>query len=161
MIINYKNRNKFVVLILLFCHFLCFSQNEILTDSISKKRYPYKLPIWGQKAYDKGFGDQLQLPLGVNLNYVYAFIDMEITEFALNIGDYDLSSIINIETLNFTEVSATTSGVNLRADFWLFPFMNIYGLYSFSNVQRSNVIGGSCSCNRMFSSCGISSPASV
>jgi len=130
MIINYKYRNKFVVLILICCHFLCFSQNEILTDSISKKGYPYKLPIWGQKAYDKGFGDQLQLPLGVNFNYVYAFIDMEISEFTLNIGDYDLSNIINIETLNFTEVSATTSGVNLRADFWLFPFMNIYGLYS-------------------------------
>ena len=58
MIVKYKNRNKFVVLILLFCHFLCASQNEILTDTISKKSYPYTLPIWGQKAYDKGFGDQ-------------------------------------------------------------------------------------------------------
>lgn len=128
--INYKNRTSLVVLALLFCHFLCFSQNDFLTDSKSKTVYPYKLPIWGQKAYDKGFGDQLQLPYGFNVNYVYSFIDMEISEFTLNIGDLDLSDILNKETLNFTEVSATSSGVNLRADLWLFPFMNVYGLYS-------------------------------
>lgn len=128
--LNKVNSKVFLVLAFVFSQFLCFSQSEMISDSIPDKGYPYRLPIWGDKAYEKGYGDQLQLPLGVNLNYVYAFIDMEISEFALNIGDYDLSEVINIETLNFTEVSATTSGVNMRADFWLFPFMNIYGLYS-------------------------------
>lgn len=119
-----------ILVFLSFIHFLSFGQSEVIKDSIPDKGYPYKLPIWGQKAYEKGYGDQLQLPLGVNINYVYAYIDMKISEFTLNIGDYDLSDILNIETLNFTEVSATSSGLNYRADAWVFPFMNVYGLFS-------------------------------
>lgn len=105
-----------------------FVSTEI--DTTTKEIYKYKLPIWGQKAVDKGYGDQLQLPLGFNLNYVNAFIDMEITEFELKLGDTDLTGIINPETLNFKEVSATTNGVNFRADAWILPFMNVYGLFS-------------------------------
>lgn len=96
----------------------------------SKEVYPYRLPIWGQKAVDKGYGDQLQLPLGFNLNYINAFIDMEITAFELKLGDTDLTGIINPETLNFKEVSATTNGVNFRADAWILPFLNVYALFS-------------------------------
>lgn len=119
-----------ILVFMLLVYFISFGQSDMLRDSIPDKVYPYKLPIWGQKAYDKGYGDQLQLPLGFNMNYVYAYIDMKISEFTLNIGDYDLSDIINIETLNFTEVSATSSGLNYRADAWIFPFMNVYGLFS-------------------------------
>lgn len=97
--------------------------------------YPYVLPIWGQKAQDRGMADQLQLPFGVNLNYINAFIDMEITEFKLLFGNADVSGIINTNTLNFQEVSATTNGINLRADAWVLPFMNVY-------VMASSVTGG-------------------
>ncbi len=130
------NKAKYLCFLFFLIGFYSYSQFDTKNnDSIPKGTYPYKLPIWGQKAFEKGYGDQLQLPLGVNLNYVNTFIDMKITEFALNVGNTDVSNIINIETLNFTEVSAVSNGINLRADFWLFPFMNIYGLYS-------NVSGG-------------------
>ncbi len=93
-------------------------------------QYPYVLPIWAQKAYDRGYGDQLQLPFGANLNYVNAFIGMNIVDFELLVGDQDLSGIINTETLNFQEVSATTNGANFRLDAWILPFINVYGMYS-------------------------------
>ncbi|PIB35879.1 hypothetical protein BFP72_10975 [Reichenbachiella sp. 5M10] len=92
--------------------------------------YPYVLPIWGQKAQDRGFGDQLQLPFGFNVNYVNAFIDMEITEFGLAIAGHDLSGVVNKETLNFTNVNATTNGLNYRADAWVLPFLDVYALFS-------------------------------
>ncbi len=92
--------------------------------------YPYVLPIWGQKVQDKGMADQLQLPFGVNANYVNAFMELDITEFQLLVGGKDLSGIINTETLNFTSVSATTNGSNFRADAWILPFMNVYGMLS-------------------------------
>ncbi|MDW5287558.1 hypothetical protein [Formosa sp. PL04] len=92
--------------------------------------YPYVLPIWGQKVADKGYADQLQLPFGVNVNYINVFMDMEITEFGLEVGGKDFSDILNVETLNFTQVSATTNGLNLRADAWVLPFLNVYGLMS-------------------------------
>tara|TARA_B110001454_G_C12673583_1_gene414842 strand:+ start:169 stop:1257 length:1089 start_codon:yes stop_codon:yes gene_type:complete len=121
---------ELVIIILLMFNISSWSQNLTINDSIVEKKYPYRLPIWGQKAYDKGYGDQMQLPLGFNVNYVNAFIDMEITEFTLNVDGFDLGDIINSETLNFTDVSATTNGVNFRGDLWLFPFMNVYGLFS-------------------------------
>ncbi|QDO94553.1 hypothetical protein FNB79_11445 [Formosa sediminum] len=108
----------------LFCISSTYSQEK---DSIA---YPYVLPIWGQEVADRGMADQLQLPFGVNLNYVNVFMDLEITEFGLEVNGKDFSDVLNVETLNFTQVSATTNGVNLRADAWILPFLNVYTLFS-------------------------------
>ncbi|WP_053990148.1 hypothetical protein [Mangrovimonas sp. TPBH4] len=123
------------IVILLSGSFKCKSQ-EIYTDpttkdSIIANTYPYVLPAWGQKVQERGFADQMQLPFGLNINYVNAFVDLEITEFELLLGNNtDLTGIINTETLNFQEVSGTTNGVNFRADAWVLPFLNIYALFS-------------------------------
>lgn len=92
--------------------------------------YPYVLPVWGQKVQDRGMADQLQLPFGLNVNYVNAYVDLEITQFELNVAGRDFTDVLNIETLNFQEVSATTNGLNFRADAWVLPFMNVYALFS-------------------------------
>ncbi len=99
-------------------------------DSTSvEKVYPYVLPIWGQKVTDRNI--DLQLPFGFNVNYVYNQMSLELTEFSMNFYDGEnLDDIINPETLNFTETVATTNGVNVRADAWILPFWNVYGLYS-------------------------------
>ena len=94
-----------------------------------KKDWPYVLPIWGQEVADRNI--DLQLPFGFNVNYVYNQMSLELTEFSMNFFDGEnLDDIINPETLNFTETVATTNGVNVRADAWVFPFWNFYGLYS-------------------------------
>lgn len=118
--------------------FLGFAQGQNPDSTTTEKKiYPYKLPIWGQQVVDRGYGDQMQLPLGISYHYVNAFIDMEITQFSMFInGDPTspaskvLAELINPETLNFTAVNATTNGGNLRVDGWLFPFLNVYGLFS-------------------------------
>ena len=93
------------------------------------KDYPYVLPIWGQKVTDMNI--KLQLPFGVNVNYVYNEMSLELTEFSMNFYDGEnLDDIINPENLNFTETVATANGVNVRADAWILPFLNVYGLYS-------------------------------
>ena len=93
--------------------------------------YPYVLPIWGQKVTDKGLGDKLQLPFGLNVNYVYNQMSLELTEFSMNFYDgQNLDDIVNPETLNFTETVATSNGVNIRADAWVLPFWNVYGIYA-------------------------------
>ena len=98
------------------------------TSSVHKD-YPYILPIWGQEITDKNI--DLQLPFGLNVNYVYNQLDLELTHFSMNFYDGEnLDDIINPETLNFSETIATTSGVNIRADAWVLPFLNFYGLYS-------------------------------
>ncbi|WP_205625691.1 hypothetical protein [Mangrovimonas xylaniphaga] len=104
--------------------------NQTTQDSIIANTYPYVLPVWGQKVQERGMADQMQLPFGLNVNYVNAFVDLKITEFQLLVGDTDLSGIINSETLNFQEVNGTTNGANFRADAWILPFLNIYTLFS-------------------------------
>ncbi|GGZ67628.1 hypothetical protein [Algibacter mikhailovii] len=93
------------------------------------KEWPYVLPIWGQKVADRNI--DLQLPFGFNINYVFNQMSLELTEFSMNFFDGEnLDDLINPETLNFTETVATTNGVNLRADAWILPFLNFYGIYS-------------------------------
>jgi len=99
------------------------------TTSVKKKDYPYVLPIWGQKVADRNI--ELQLPFGFNVNYVYNQMTLELTEFSMNFYDGEnLDDIINPESLNFTETVATANGLNMRADAWILPFLNFYGLYS-------------------------------
>jgi len=103
-----------------------FPKNDSTTV---KKDWPYVLPIWGQKVADRNI--ELQLPLGFNVNYVYNQMSLELTEFSMNFFDGEnLDDIINPETLNFTETVATSNGVNLRADAWVLPFVNVYGIYA-------------------------------
>ncbi|MEP3388304.1 MAG: hypothetical protein ABJO02_08970 [Reichenbachiella sp.] len=112
--------------------FFVFLSSTVAGQSSGKDstNYPYVLPIWADKVIERGMGDEMQLPFGLNVNYVNAFIDLEITEFELSFGGRDLTGIINSETLNFTSVTATTNGANFRADAWILPFMNVYGLFS-------------------------------
>ncbi|WP_068475825.1 hypothetical protein [Saccharicrinis aurantiacus] len=100
------------------------------SDSTSvKKEYPYVLPIWGQEVVDRNI--DLQLPFGFNVNYVFNQMSLELTEFSMNFYDGEnLDDIINPESLNFTETVATSNGVNVRADAWILPLLNVYGLYS-------------------------------
>lgn len=98
-------------------------------DTTIKTDYPYLLPIWGQKVTDRNI--EMQLPFGVNVNYVYNQMTLELTHFSMNFYDGEnLDDIVNPETLNFTETVGTTNGVNVRADAWILPVLNIYGLYS-------------------------------
>lgn len=119
-----------ILLILCCLSFQTQTQAQTLEQTQDSVVYPYVLPVWGQKAAERGFADQLQLPFGVNVNYVNVFMDLEITEFGLEIGGKDFSDVLNVETLNFTQVSATTNGLNFRADAWVLPFMNVYGMFS-------------------------------
>jgi len=124
-----------VLLVLLLLNFTeANAQNDIQpppndTTSITKEVWPHVLPIWGQKVTDRNI--QLQLPFGFNVNYVYNQMSLELTEFSMNFYDGEnWDDIINPETLNFTETIATSNGVNVRADAWVFPFWNVYGIYA-------------------------------
>ena len=123
-----------VLLVLLLLNFseahaqsgMQFPKNDSTTVN---KDWPHVLPIWGQKVADRNI--ELQLPLGLNVNYVFNQMSLELTEFSMNFFDGEnLDDIINPETLNFTETVATTNGVNVRADAWILPFVNVYGIYA-------------------------------
>ena len=108
-------------------------KNQAYLDSIKNAEYPYVLPIWGKKATQKGF--KLQLPAGFSLNYLGQQSDIVINNLQVGFNNgpkYNLDEIIR-----FNSAQATTDGLNLRPDIWLFPFLNVYGIFARSNTSTA------------------------
>ena len=109
-------------------------KNQALKDSLEKQEYPYILPIWGKKATAKGF--QLPYSAGLGVTYLWQRSDLTIENLMVGFNNgpmYDLDEVIR-----FNDAISESNGVNLRPDFWLFPFLNIYGV--FAGLRTSTTI---------------------
>lgn len=88
--------------------------------------YPYLLPIWGQKVKDKGF--DLPYSAGIGVNYLWQNSDILISNVAIGFNGGEL---INVdELIRFNSTSAEASGINIRPDVWILPFLNVYGIFA-------------------------------
>ncbi|NLR90681.1 MULTISPECIES: hypothetical protein [Flammeovirga] len=108
---------------------LLFAQG-IDSTAVEKKKYPYIFPIWGQQVQDRGI--DFPFSAGVSLNYVFNEMYLDITQFSMSIGGIPMDDILNEETLGFKKTRAFTNGGNIRADLFALPFLNVYGLFSYS-----------------------------
>jgi hypothetical protein len=113
-----------------------YSQYQI-GDTI-KPAYPYKFPLLGAKAYEKGF--DIPYPIGIMLNYFYGAQDILITDIAIGFSDgllpnIPLTDITRI--IEFEEIKANVHSINVRPDLWVFPFLNVYGILgkSYANTE--------------------------
>src|SRR3954471_2085577 len=75
------------------------------------------LPIWGKGAREKGF--DLPLPLGLGVSYTYIHQNMVVSD--VRIRDRPLN-------LDLRDAATTTHTGVIRADAWVLPFLNVYGL---------------------------------
>jgi hypothetical protein len=99
-------------------------KNTALADSLKQSEYPYALPIWGEKATKLGFN--LPLSAGLGLNYIWQKSDLVIDNLQVGFNNgpmYNLDEIVR-----FNKATSEVTGVNIRPDIWLFPFLNIYGV---------------------------------
>ncbi|MFC2125742.1 hypothetical protein ACFLU5_13120 [Bacteroidota bacterium] len=102
-------------------------------DSVITKKYNYLLPIWGEKAIEAGF--DIPYSAGIGVNYFWQESEMVINN--LNVG-FNNSKRYNLdEIVRFNDVIASTSIVNVRPDIWLFPFLNVYGIFAVSQISTS------------------------
>lgn len=136
--------NKLLAFLFLLVSVVGFSQvytnklvgkkNTALLDSLKVAEYPYTLPIWGEKATQKGY--QLPYSAGVSVNYFWQ--ESEITIDNLEVG-FNNGPLYNLDQIiRFNKSSVEASAVNIRPDIWLFPFLNIYGILG--KVQTSTTI---------------------
>src|SRR6059058_1701974 len=98
-------------------------KNQDLADSLKKMEYPYMLPIWGKKVVGKGFN--IPKSAGISAQYLYQQSDILITDLAVGFNNGPLHPLDQI--IRFNSAVATSNGVNVRPDIWLFPFLNVYG----------------------------------
>lgn len=100
---------------------LMLSQAE--RDSILKT-YDRIFPIWGKRVIQRGF--DLPKTWGLNVIYLYANQGLTIDNMQLGFGDNPLQKI---DFIGFDDNKSIVNTVNGRFDFWLFPFINLYGLF--------------------------------
>ena len=110
---------------------------ESLADTpvIRAERWSDFLPIWGQEAKEQGY--ILPLPFGLSLGYMHLDQPLEVTELGLEIGEtkIDLSDAISAR-----DVEADDTNITLRADVWLFPFLNVYGILGKTDGRAKGVV---------------------
>jgi len=118
-------------------HAQVFSNKEVgaggrvIADSLMHSHYPYILPIWGEKATQRGFS----LPYSAGFSVQYYGQRSDIVIDNLNVGfnggpQHNLDGIIR-----FDKAKASSDGVSLRPDVWLLPFLNVYGIFGLSSAS--------------------------
>jgi hypothetical protein len=101
-------------------------KNEVLKDSLKTTEYPYALPILGAKVAARGY--DLPYSAGVGLNFLWQESAIIIDNLFVGFNNgpmYDLDEIIR-----FNDATSTAYGFNLRPDIWLFPFLDVYCLFT-------------------------------
>src|SRR6516225_9401298 len=104
-----------------------------IIDSLKKSEYPYLLPIWGERVVRKGF--KMPKSAGLSVQYLYQQSDILINNLQVGFNNgpkYNLDQIIR-----FNSAVATSNGVNFRPDIWVFPFLNVYGLFAKSKTSTA------------------------
>ena len=104
-------------------------QNTDERDSLMVSEYPHLLPIWGEKVTQLGF----DLPYSAGFSAQYFFQESDILINNLQVG-FNNGQLFQLdEIVRFNRATAKTNSMSLRPDIWLFPFLNVYGIFARSN----------------------------
>jgi hypothetical protein len=110
------------------------SKHQAYTDSLKQVKYDNILPIWGQKAYKKGF--DIPYPTGAMINFVWVRQGLLIDDIALGLKTDNTD--IPLTEVDFIEFGNNFSEANtllFRPDIWVFPFLNIYGIFGLGSSR--------------------------
>lgn len=97
--------------------------------------WPYALPIWGEKLAERGM--KFPLPFGIGLNYAYINQPIKITRIAVGVNDSEMVDLSQLIT--FGDLDSTVHALNLRADLWVLPFLNVYGMANYALNAQTDV----------------------
>ena len=87
------------------------------------RTWEHKLPFLAQKVIDEGY--DLPLPYGVGLTY--ANVDQAQLLRDLEVG-INGREVIPFEFVSFENAISDSRSFSIKADTWLFPFMNVYAM---------------------------------
>ncbi len=104
-------------------------------DSIRNVNYNYVFPFLGQGSYKKGF--DIPYPMGVMLNYFWTDQGILIDNMQIGLKNQDGEEVMpltNVDSLiQFGDNKNTAWAFTLRPDLWVFPFLNVYGLFGYGS----------------------------
>ena len=106
---------------------------QAYTDSLKQVEYDYIFPFLGQGAYKKGF--DIPYPAGVMSNFIWMRQSIIMSNMQLGFdGVNNNIPLTNVDDLiEFGQNTNTSYTVNFRPDLWVFPFLNVYGLFGYGH----------------------------
>ena len=87
------------------------------------RTWEHKLPFLAQKVIDAGY--DLPLPYGAGLTY--ANVDQAQLLRSLQVG-INGRDVVPLEFVSFENAQSESNSYNVKADTWLFPFLNVYAM---------------------------------
>ena len=113
------------------------AQQQSYIDSIKSVVYDYNFPFLGQKTYQAGF--DLPYPVGLMGNFMrmkqsLVFNNMEL---GLKTDNVDIPLTDVDDFINFGKNTNTSYSVNIRPDVWIFPFLNVYGIFGYGRSETN------------------------
>ncbi|HUL50929.1 MAG TPA: hypothetical protein VLT79_13000 [Gemmatimonadales bacterium] len=84
--------------------------------------YHQTFPILGRQAIQRGF--QLPLPVGLNVNSFYMNQGIALSQLGLSVNDNPPEPS---PWITLGEARSRVTSLNIRADLWVLPFLNVYG----------------------------------
>ncbi|MBD80018.1 MAG: hypothetical protein CL840_13985 [Crocinitomicaceae bacterium] len=106
-------------------------KQQVNTDTLGP--YDDVLPILGRKAHERGF--DLPYSAGISLNYLFQESSIIINNLQVGFNKGDMYNLDNI--IRFNDATAATNAFNFRPDIWVFPFLNVYGIFSGSKSSTA------------------------
>jgi len=105
------------------------SKHQQYTDSLKAIDYDRILPILGAGTYKKGF--DIPYPMGLMGNFIWMDQGLLINNFQLGIktDKQDIPLTPADSLIGFGDNRNTSYSINIRPDIWVFPFLNVYGLF--------------------------------
>jgi len=97
--------------------------------------WDYTFPLLGDKVAERGI--KLPLPFGLGLNYAYVDQPIDISRVAVGVNDGEMVDLSNL--IEFDDVNSKVHALNLRADLWLLPFLNVYIMGNYAIQAETQV----------------------
>jgi len=105
-------------------------KQQAYIDSLKAVEYNYVFPVWGQAVYKKGF--DIPYPAGAMVNYIWMKQGIVIDNFQLGIKSDNIDvPITPVDFIDFGTNTNTSYSVNFRPDIWVFPFLNVSGIFGY------------------------------
>lgn len=114
-------------------------RQQAYIDSLKQVEYNYIFPILGQKAYSNGF--DIPYPVGLMGNFIWMKQNLVFENFQLGIKSDNVDlPLTPVDFLEFGTTTNTSYATNFRPDIWIFPFLNVYGLFGYgSSTTEVNI----------------------
>jgi hypothetical protein len=110
------------------------TKHQAYTDSLKQVEYKYTFPILGQEAYRKGF--DIPYPIGFMTNFMV--IDQRILldnfKLGLKTDEQDIP-LTDVDFIGFGDNTNIAYTANVRPDIWIFPFLNVYGIFGYGHSR--------------------------